>query len=772
MNKEKSKKSVLSENDPHLRAMLENSSDAIIVLDRHRCITNCNPAFVSLFGFLPEEIVGQSVRLIHPDEESFIEFGQLAYNGILRNGSWRGEWTLRGKEGQIIPVESSLSIIKNSEGRIEGYVSMLRNIADRRAAEEALKESEEHYRMVVEQANDGMAITKGNSFLFANKKMAEIFGYDRTEEILALPLTRLIHPDDRRMMVDRYARRQVGEAVPNRYEFKGLRRDGQAIFLEISVSFIQYQGAPATLIYYRDVSERKKAEEEIRRSEQRYRELLSSVSDMVYAQDLEGRFTSINTAGSIIFGHPPEEMIGRRAAEFMKPVFRKAFEDEYLGRLKTEGVFSGTSLYFHKDGSRRYLEYRSQRVTTSDGRSFISGIARDVTERILQEKRLKQLQEQLVQAQRLEALGTLAGGVAHDFNNLLMGIQGRTSLMLMDVDSSHYYHEHLKGIEEYVKSAASLTKQLLGFARGGKYEVLPTDMNDLVKKTAEMFFRTQKEIAFFQKFQEEAWAVEVDRGQIEQVLMNLYVNAWQAMPGGGSIYLETSNVFLSEEQVKPYDLIPGRFLKISVKDTGTGMDEKTRLRIFDPFFTTKEMGRGTGLGLASAYGIIKNHGGIIKVFSRQGEGTAFEIFLPASEKKAVKEPEDILKVTKGSETILLVDDESMILKVGRQLLEKISYNVLLAQGGSEALKIYEKEKTNIDLVILDMVMPKMSGRETFDGLKAINPEVRVLLSSGYSLNEQSQEMADRGCAGFIQKPFSITVLSQKLREILGQRDRT
>jgi CheY-like chemotaxis protein len=174
--------------------------------------------------------------------------------------------------------------------------------------------------------------------------------------------------------------------------------------------------------------------------------------------------------------------------------------------------------------------------------------------------------------------------------------------------------------------------------------------------------------------------------------------------------------------------------------------------------------------LASAYGIIKNHGGIIKVFSRQGEGTAFEIFLPASEKKAVKEPEDILKVTKGSETILLVDDESMILKVGRQLLEKIGYNVLLARGGLEALKIYEKEKTNIDLVILDMVMPKMSGGETFDRLKTINPEVRVLLSSGYSLNEQSQEMADRGCAGFIQKPFSITVLSQKLREILGQRD--
>jgi signal transduction histidine kinase len=225
----------------------------------------------------------------------------------------------------------------------------------------------------------------------------------------------------------------------------------------------------------------------------------------------------------------------------------------------------------------------------------------------------------------MESLGTLAGGIAHDFNNLLMGIQGRTSLMVMDKDYSHPDFEHLKGIEDYVKSAADLTRQLLGFARGGKYEVKPTDINEMIKKSSSMFGRTKKEIKIHEKYQKDVWTVEVDQGQIEQVLMNLYVNAWQAMPGGGELYIETENVTLNEDYVKPYQVEQGNYVKISITDTGVGMDEATRQRIFEPFFTTKEMGRGTGLGLASVYGIIKNHGGFINVYSEKGEGTTFNI---------------------------------------------------------------------------------------------------------------------------------------------------
>jgi len=373
------------------------------------------------------------------------------------------------------------------------------------------------------------------------------------------------------------------------------------------------------------------------------------------------------------------------------------------------------------------------------------------------------------QAQKMEALGTLAGGIAHDFNNLLMGIQGRTSLMLTDKDSSDPDFEHLMGIEDYVKSASDLTKQLLGFARSGKYEVKPTSLNELIEKNSQLFGRTKKEIKIYRKYQEEVWTVEVDRGQIEQVLMNLYVNAWQAMPGGGALTLETKNVMLDKDFVKPFYLPSGKYVKIMVADEGVGMDEAVQERLFEPFFTTKEMGRGTGLGLASAYGIIKNHDGIINVDSNMGEGTIITIYLPASEARIIEEKELAKAILEGTETVLLVDDEEIILEVGESMLEEMGYKIITAGNGKEALEIYREKKDQIDAVILDMIMPGMSGGEVYDRLKAFNPDIKVLLSSGYSLNGQATEILNRGCSGFIQKPFKLEAFSQKLREILDKK---
>jgi two-component system cell cycle sensor histidine kinase/response regulator CckA len=389
----------------------------------------------------------------------------------------------------------------------------------------------------------------------------------------------------------------------------------------------------------------------------------------------------------------------------------------------------------------------------------MQGVLMDVTEKELLEK-------QLQQAQKMEAIGTLAGGIAHDFNNLLMAMQGNTSLMLLDVDSSHPHYEKLKNIEQYVHRGADLTKQLLGFARGGKYEVRPTDLNKLIMMSSEMFGRTKKEITIQSKYQQDLWTVEVDQGQIEQVLLNLYVNAWQAMPGGGKLFIQTENVILDEAYAKLFKLVPGKFVKITVMDTGVGMDESTSQKIFDPFFTTKEMGRGTGLGLASAYGIIKNHGGIIYVYSEIGEGTAFNIYLPASEKGITKEKETLEEILKFTGTILLVDDEEMIIDVGRKMLEKLGFEVLIAGNGKEAMEVYEKTRDRIKLVILDMIMPGMAGRETYDKLRENNPDIKVLLSSGYSINGQATEILDRGCNGFIQKPFDMRKLSHSISKII------
>jgi len=369
----------------------------------------------------------------------------------------------------------------------------------------------------------------------------------------------------------------------------------------------------------------------------------------------------------------------------------------------------------------------------------------------------------------MEALGTLAGGIAHDFNNLLMGIQGRVSLMFMKTDSDHPHFAHLTGIEDAVEKGAELAKQLLGLARGGKYEVRPTYLNRLIENSAEMFGRTKKEIRIHKKYQKDLWPVEVDRGQIEQVLLNLYVNAWQAMPEGGDLYLETKNVTLEKRHTKPFGVRSGNYVKFSVADTGVGMDEATRQRVFEPFFTTRAMGGGTGLGLASAYGIIKNHGGMITVQSEPGHGTTFDIHVPASRKEVTEERESSVEVLGGTETVLLVDDERTILDVGKEMLTAVGYKVLLAGTAKEALELYKAHRDEVDVVVLDMIMPDMSGGDVYDKMKEINPEIKALLSSGYSLDGQADEILQRGCDGFIQKPFNVKQLSLKLRGILAKQ---
>jgi signal transduction histidine kinase/ActR/RegA family two-component response regulator len=405
-----------------------------------------------------------------------------------------------------------------------------------------------------------------------------------------------------------------------------------------------------------------------------------------------------------------------------------------------------------------------------DGRIVRIQIAMDITAEKDHEQERKQMEKQLLQAQKLEALGTLAGGIAHNFNNILMGIQGRTSLMMMDKDPSNIDYEHLDGINEYIKHAVELTRDLLGFARGGKYEVKPTDLNALIKHENEMFGRTKKEIRIHGRYEKDLWAVELDQGQIRQVLLNLYVNAWQAMPGGGNLYVQTTNLTFDEQYSRSFKIAPGRYVNISVTDTGIGMDAETREKVFDPFFSTKDTGQGSGLGLASVYGIIKNHGGFINVYSEKGSGSTFNIYLPATEMDTIEDGSGIehSDILFGNGTILLVDDEDMIAEVGQKMLEKLHYRVLIARNGQEALGLYEKHMQEIDLIILDMIMPDMGGAETFERLKEINGSVSVLLSSGYSIDGQAKEILNQGCSGFIQKPFDLEMLSRKVHRAMNR----
>jgi PAS domain S-box-containing protein len=499
----------------------------------------------------------------------------------------------------------------------------------------------------------------------------------------------------------------------------------------------------------------------------RYKELLENVDDAVYILDLEGNVLEANEAAYSWLGYTPSQFFELNIADIIPREDACSIIDQ-LGKGIQDGrpqkIIVETSLT-KKDGQLIPVEIHSRAISYR-GRNVILNAVRDITLRIEAEKEKKLLQSQLLHSQKMEAIGTLAGGIAHDFNNLLMGIQGYMSLMRLQTYPDDPNGEYIQGIESAVRNAANLTNQLLGFARKGKYALKQTCINDLVINSTKMFTRTRKEIVTHIQLQDNLWSVRVDPGQIEQVLINLYLNAWHAMPQGGELWVQTENVYLSHHYCKPFEVPGGNYVKVSVMDTGVGIDEKIIERIFEPFFTTKDVGKGTGLGLASAYGIIKNHNGIIRVYSEKNHGSNFNIYLPSSDLEEPVDAEVNSELLKGKETILLVDDEEGTILVEKLMLEELGYTVFPARSGKKAIEMYKENKAGFDLIALDIIMPGMSGQDTYDELKKINPKVKVLLVSGYSLNKQIEELLHLGCKGYIQKPFDIVQLSQKIREVL------
>ncbi|MCU0585460.1 MAG: response regulator [Desulfobacterales bacterium] len=517
--------------------------------------------------------------------------------------------------------------------------------------------------------------------------------------------------------------------------------------------------------HLRDITREKTAEAELTAAHERLTTILDSIEAHIFVADIAThRILFINRKMREDFNR---DLVGSLCYEAFRCESAPCADCSNEQLIGADGEPTGIHSWEGQNPvtGRWYLNY-DRAIRWVDGRMVRLQIATDITRAKESEQERARMEVQLQQSQKFEAIGTLAGGVAHDFNNLLMGIQGRASLMRVDLPPSHPHREHLRAIEDYIRSAADLTRQLLGFARGGKYEVKPLDLNELVLTTASMFGRTKKEIRIHTRLPETPLVVEADRSQIEQVLLNIYVNAWQAMPDGGELYIGAKTLVLDEALCRPHQAVPGRYHSVAITDTGIGMDAATQLRIFDPFFTTKEKGRGTGLGLASAYGIVKNHGGMITVESQKRQGATFTIYLPASDREALAESSPESRLMRGSETILLVDDEEMILEVGRSMLERLGYKVHCAKNGSEALDLLKRQRDGIDLVILDLIMPGMDGGKLFDRIRELRPGLSALLSSGYAIDGQAEEILHRGCNGFIQKPFGITELSTKLRSIL------
>jgi PAS domain S-box-containing protein len=714
----------------------------------------------------------------------------------------------------ITNLEKEAVAVKNNDMQTRfdirsGYKEIQETADSFRLMKNAIKESTERYQGIFENIQDVYyEITLDGTILEISPSIKNITNHSREQLIGSNVASIYVDPSGREALVE--------ELLKNRQvqDYEIVRRDndrGSGCFSINAVLKTDDSGTPVKIIgSMRDISARKKSDQELLQyrehleelvkertadleqtntrllkeqeqrlrtetalgeNEEKYRNILESIEDGYFETNLRGNLTFINEATCRILGRSKSELLGLHFRNYLdRRDVRKAvsiFREIHVTTKPRKAIELWVN---RKDRKKRYIELSVSQIRNANGQPVgFRGLGRDSTERLWAEKEKKRLEEHLQQVQRLRAIGTLAGGIAHDFNNMLMGIQGNVSLLLMSTDVTEESYEHLRSIESCVQSGANLTRQLLGYARGGKYVVKPTNLNEIVTKSSTLFGRTKKEIKIVGKYQKDLWTAEVDRNQIEQVLVNLFLNAWQAMQPGGTISLKTENVILDNHFVRTFQASPGRYVKISVKDNGKGMDAETKIRIFEPFFTTKAMGKGTGLGLASAFGIIQNHNGIIDVESELGKGTTYYIYLPVSDKPISAEIQSNEGLQHGHETILIVDDEKYILDTCKAMLTKIGYRILTAQGGKEAIETVRNERSGIDLVILDMIMPDMDGVETYDQLKQIDPQIKVVLSSGYSFEDIAEEILERGCADFIQKPFNLMEISERIKDILGRK---
>jgi|WetSurMetagenome_2_1015567.scaffolds.fasta_scaffold00094_8 two-component system, cell cycle sensor histidine kinase and response regulator CckA len=722
-------------------------------------IVDVNFGFEEITGWKRNEVIGRSSLDLNfwadpAKRASMVEELKAGSDVVHR------EISFRRKDGSLrTGIYSARSILIAGE---EYLLFVMQDITERMQAEEK-------FSNIFMTTPDSIAISrmKDGKIMDVNPSFREFWGWEPEEVIgrTAFDIDFWVDRTEREHMVKEL---EAGKDVLYR-EFEFRRKDGAVRTGVYSARSLRIADELCILLIMRDITERKQAEEMSRLSEEKFSKIFMTTPDCIAITRMkDGKIMDVNPSFKEFWGWERNEVVGRTSLDINFWVDQaeraRMVEDLEAGR----DVLHREISYRHKDGSLRTGIYSARRIRIGGDETLIF-VMQDITDRILLEEDRRKLEAQLHQSQKLDAIGQLAGGVAHDFNNILMSIEGNASLIMMDYLPDHPHYKRLSRIEESVERGAKLTRQLLGFAREGKYEVRVLSINDLVLNSARFFVETKKEIEADFQLEDGVYPVEGDYGQLEQVLLNIYINAGHAMPQGGRLHIQTTSLTLQEQDAWAFEVKPGDYVKISISDTGAGMDKETLKRIFEPFFTTKAQQGGSGLGLASAYGIIRNHGGIINAYSEPGQGSTFNIYLPSSEKKVAtgESGKPVKKLLAGSGGILLVDDESEILNIASQLLEMLGYEVFKAESGQDAIAIYQEKRNRIELVILDMIMPGTSGFQTLQALKELNPSVKVILSSGYSLQGEARNVMEMGCMGFIQKPYNFAQLSGVVHKILN-----
>lgn len=641
--------------------------------------------------------------------------------------------------------------------------------------EAAIQDLDERFRAIVEFAADAMVIVDQSGHIVRVNEQAErLFGYRRSE-MLGEPIEFLIPHRFRQSHVvsrNQYLTAPYPRAMRETPNLLALRKDGSECPVEISLSPIKTDQLTLFAAGIRDITERKHAEEErarllatVEHQRAELQMILDSVPALIFYKDRQSRLVHVNAAHAQCFGLPKEQIEGRTDAELGAPHASEYLRDD-LQVMMTGEPLRGIVEQFQTPAGPRWLQ--TEKVPHRDSHGNIVGLvglAVDITEK-------KQLEEQLRQSQKLESIGRLAGGVAHDFNNLLTIINGYCELLLENAGADDPQCPLLTEIKNAGERAAGLTHQLLAFSRKQVLEPHVLCVNQQVANLEKMLRRLiGEDVRLRTILESNLWPVLADAGQLEQVIMNLALNARDAMPEGGDLLIQTANVEVRDRDVThPAEVPTGNYVVLSVKDTGCGMDEATRLRIFEPFFTTKAEGKGTGLGLAVVYGIVKQSGGYIDVQSKPGQGATFSVYLPWCQRP---DTTDVCRSTQphfsvGTETILLVEDEVSLRQLSARALRKCGYTVLEAANGGDGLQVSAAHTGVIHLLVTDLIMPVLCGRKLAIQLIQERPALKVLYVSGYSADVLSQQDVSAPGTAFLQKPFTPTTLTQKVREVLDQ----
>ena len=755
----------LERSEKKYRTLIENQGEGVCTIDEQDHFTLVNPAAEKILGVSSGEMIGRSIS-------EFLDEKPLAYFQEQKEKQRQGHQStydlkLTNAKGDVRQLIVTATPNLDNKGEFVGIFTIFRDITERQRAQEALRSSEARFRMLADTTTAAIFIHRGNCLRYVNRTAVTMTGYSK-DELLDMDFLEIIHQDWQQLAQKRGLSRLQGEKVPERYELQILTKQGVIKWVDFTAGIMEFEGQTSVLGTCFDITDHKVAEQALQESEERYRRLTENAPDMIWRSDLQGKLKYINSVAKKATGYSPAEVINMDPEKYLTPKSRKDVRRWIKKALAFEpsvDFYSGEVEYYHKDGHLVPCDLKVTMVRDENGKVvYLEGISRDITDRKKAEEEKARLEKHLMQAQKMESIGTLAGGIAHDFNNSLQIILCSVNLVEEAGLNRQVFSENIQVIRKATQQMSKWTTDLLAYSRGSFSLKRPLDMNECIEKAVSIISHnlTGRINITWEPDPTPPW-IEVSPGEIEQVVVNLLINASEAITKRGDIHIQSQLT-----NTAPFELengfAPEKFVRLTVKDNGCGMDTEAAERIFEPFFSTKFIGRG--MGMAVVFGIVKSNNGRIFVRSKPGKGTTIDVYFPAIKAPAIQNTLSVPKILEKRQytKILLVDDETDLVNVVARTLKHNGYEVVTASNGLEAADS-ARENMNVDIVIMDVIMPEVDGLQAYLNIKKHLPNARFIAISGYDEKGPVQDVMDAGADLFIQKPFEIPTLLQILKEI-------